>query len=174
MKFEEFKRRLKAASTEEAVKAIYASHFEIEYDTADKHDLYTPEVLFEFKHDKNFDNLKAIATVLAQTIYYVRRLKYEGSKKVVPPYLCLADNNEVVITSTVTWHTYYTNDSYDWERAPSKPDPLLVDHLVKEPDVSEIHIYKILKKSEYNAFRRKLSASLSPQMGFGFIEKKIN
>jgi hypothetical protein len=172
LEFEEFKHKLQAASTEEAVKAIYATHFDIEYDTADKHDLYTPEVLFEFKNDKNFGNLKAIATVLAQIIYYVRRLKYEGSSKVVPPFLCLADKDEAVISSTVTWHTYYTNDSYDWERAPSKPDPLLVDHLVKEPDVSKLHIFKILKKSEYNIFRKKLSEALSPQMGFGFIEKK--
>lgn len=124
MEFEEFKEKLQAASTEETVKAIYATHFAIEYDTADKHDLYTPEVLFEFKKDKNFENLKAVATVLAQIIYYVRRLKYESSNKVVPPFLCLADKNESVITPTVTWHTYYTNDSYDWERAPSKPDPL--------------------------------------------------
>lgn len=172
MEFEEFKHKLQTASTEETVKAIYATHFDIEYDTTDKHDLYTPEVLFEFKYDKNFENLKAIATVLAQIIYYVRRLKYEGSNKVVPPFLCLADKNEVIISPTVNWHTYYTNNSYDWERAPSKPDPVLVDHLVKEPDVSNLHIFKILKKSEYNAFRKKLSEALSPQMDFGFIEKK--
>lgn len=172
MEFEEFKKKLQVASTEETVKALYASHFDIEYDTSDKHDLYTPEVLFEFKYDKNFGNLKAIASVLAQVIYYVRRLKYEGSKKVVPPFLCLADKNEAVLTSTVAWHTYYTNDTYDWERAASTPDPLLIDHLVKEPDVSNLHVFKILKKPEYKAFSKKLSEALSPQMGFGFIEKK--
>ncbi|HAW82307.1 MAG TPA: hypothetical protein DCX27_22960 [Balneola sp.] len=76
MTFEEFKTKLKAAKTEETVKAIYAKYFKIDYDTADKHDLYTPQVLFEFKYDKNFQNLKALATILAQSLYYIRRLKY--------------------------------------------------------------------------------------------------
>jgi hypothetical protein len=173
MNFEEFRDKLRVASTEEAVKSVYASYFEIEYDTADKHDLYTPEVLFEFKYDKNFENLKAVASILAQILYYVRRLKFEGSDKVIPPFICLADKNEAIISSTVTWHTYYTNDSYDWDRAASKPDPKLVDHLVKEPQLSELHIYKILKKREHEAFRKKLVDSLNPQMGLGFIEKKV-
>ena len=54
MTFEEFKNRLKSAKTEETVKAVYANYFKIDYDTADKHDLYTPQVFFEFKYDKIF------------------------------------------------------------------------------------------------------------------------
>ena len=75
MVFEEFKNDLQRATTEEAVKATYARYLKIKYDTANKHDLYTNQVFFEFKLDKNFDNLKSLATILAQTLYYIRILK---------------------------------------------------------------------------------------------------
>ena len=89
MNYQEFKREINNASSEEAVKAIYATYFNIKYNTNNHHDLYTPQVFFEFKKDKNFDNLKALATILAQTLYYIRRLKYEDVKKVIPPFIAL-------------------------------------------------------------------------------------
>ena len=49
---------LNKSKTEEDVKNAYAKHFKINYDTSDRHDLYTPQVLFEFKYDKNMLNLK--------------------------------------------------------------------------------------------------------------------
>lgn len=173
MTSDEFKKELEASKTEEAVKSVYAKFFSITYDTGDRHDLYTPEVLFEFKNEKNLSNLKTLATILAQLVYYVRGLKYEGSEKVIPPYLCVADKNEAVVTETVKWHSFYTNDLYDWERAPSKPDPKLIDHLVKEPDLSSLHVYKILKKREFESFERVMKKALNPQLGFEFFEKKV-
>ncbi|NQT64833.1 MAG: hypothetical protein HQ554_01495 [FCB group bacterium] len=173
MTFEAYISGLAQAKTEETVKAVYAKYYNIKYDTANRHDLYTPEVLFEFKYDKNFENLKALATILAQSLYYIRRLKYEDIDKVIPPYISLADKNEATITYTSSWKTYYTNDAYDWKRAPSKPDPMLVDHLVKEPETAKLHIYKITKKAEHNAFSKKLKNCLHPQMEFEFGDKKV-
>lgn len=60
MTFEEFKKELDAAQTEEAVKSVYAKYFNLSYDTTHGHDLYTPQVLFEFKQKKNFQNLKLL------------------------------------------------------------------------------------------------------------------
>jgi len=173
MKYDEFKSRLKVAKTEETVKAIYAQYFSIKYDTADRHDLYTAEVLFEFKYDKNFHNLKALATILAQILYYVRRLKFGDVKKTIPFFLCLADKNEASITETNKWSTYYSNDNYDWERAPSNPDPKLIDHLVKEPETEKLHIYRINIKGEHTVFKRKLENVLNPQTNIDFGDKKI-
>ena len=173
MTYKEFKDKLKTAKTEETVKAIYAKYFKIEYDTADKHDLYTQQVLFEFKFDKNFQNLKALATVLAQILYYVRKLKYEDVRKTIPFFLCLADKNEATITETSKWSAYYSNDSYDWERPPSKPDLRLIDHLVKEPETRKMHIYRINLKGEHSAFKKNLENALHPQMILDFGDKKI-
>lgn len=173
MTFEEFKNRLKEARTEETVKAIYAKYFNVRYDTGDKHDLYTPQVLFEFKYDKNFENLKALAAILAQTLYYIRRLKYEEVEKTIPFFLCLADKNEASITETKKWSSYYSNDNYDWERPPSKPDPKLIDHLVKEPETNKLHVYRINLKGEHKAFKKNLDNALNPQMMLDFGDKKV-
>ncbi len=173
MTFDEFKNRLEKAATEEDVKAIYAGYFKIKYDTSHRHDLYTPQVLFEFKANKNFQNLKALATVLAQSLYYIRRLKYVEVEQAIPFFICLADKNEAAITETRKWSTYYSNDAYDWECAPSKPDPKLVDHLVKEPETSKLHVYKISQKLEHAAFSKNLENALNPQLLMDFDDKKI-
>ncbi len=84
MTYDDFKNSLENARTEEVVKSIYAKFFNLKYDTSHHHDPYTPQVFFEFKADKNFHNLKAIATILAQTLYYIKRLKYFEIEKVIP------------------------------------------------------------------------------------------
>ncbi len=173
MIFEEFKTKLKAAKTEETVKAIYAKYFDIDYDTSDMHDLYTPQVLFEFKYDKNLQNLKALATILAQSLYYVRRLKYGSAEKTIPYFLCLADKNEASLTETNKWSSYYSNDSYNWENPPSRPDPKLIDHLVKEPETRKIHTYRMNLKGEHSTFEKKLKNALSPQLIMDFGDKKV-
>jgi hypothetical protein len=45
--------------TEEDVKDSNAKFFNIQYDITSRHDLYTLQVLFEFKFDKNFRKLKS-------------------------------------------------------------------------------------------------------------------
>jgi len=173
MTFDDFKKRLDAATQEEVVKATYATYFKIKYDTSHHHDLYTPQVFFEFKTNKNFHNLKALSTILAQSLYYIRRLKYIAVGQPIPFFICLADKNEALLTETSKWSTYYSNDAYDWERPASKPDPKLIDHLVKEPDTSKLHVYKITQKGDHAAFKKNLENALSPQLILDFGDKKI-
>ena len=61
-----FNNGLQKANTEEDVKGVFTKHFDIQYDTAGFIDLYTKQVLFEFKFDKNLNNLKHLAVVLAK------------------------------------------------------------------------------------------------------------
>ncbi|MDR0390321.1 MAG: hypothetical protein LBH59_00305 [Planctomycetaceae bacterium] len=173
MNFEEYKTQLQNATTEEMVKACYAKYFNINYDTKNKHDLYTSNVLFEFKYNKNFQNLKNTATTLAQILYYVRRLKYHDITKKIPTYLCLANEKNAIITETNFWSSYYQSNAYDWDRAASLPDPKLVDHLVKEPETEKLHIYKIAQKGDHGIFKTKLEEALKPQQKFDFGDKKI-
>jgi hypothetical protein len=173
MTFEDFKNRLDKSTQEDEVRGIYATYFKLKYNTSNRHDLYTPQILFEFKADKNFHNLKALATILAQSLYYIRRLKYVEVEKAIPFFICLADKNEASLTETRKWSTYYTNDAYDWERPPSKPDPKLIDHLVKEPETSKLHVYSITKKQEHEDFKKNLDNALNPQMILDFGDKKV-
>ncbi len=173
MNYKDFKSRLVSAKTEETVKAIYAKYFHINYNTANNHDLYTAQVLFEFKFDKNIENIKALSTILAQVLYYIRRLIFDDSEKMVPVYLCIADRNESVITRVINWKTYYSNDAYNWELPPSKPDSMLIDHLINEPEIRKIHIYKVTQKSEHDVFKKHLDNCLCPQMELEFKDKKV-
>lgn len=173
MTFEQFRKDLEKSTQEDEVRGIYASYYKLKYNTSDRHDLYTPQVLFEFKCDKNFHNLKALATILAQSLYYIRRLKYLDVQKTIPFFICLADKNEATLTETKKWLTYYSNDTYDWERPPSKPDPMLIDHLVKEPETQRIHVYSITKNQEQEAFKKNLENALNPQLIIDFGDKKI-
>lgn len=173
MTFDDFKNRLDKATQESEVRSAYENYFKILPNSSHHHDLYTAQVFFEFKTDKNFHNLKALATILAQSLYYIRRLKYIEVEKAIPFFICLADKNEASITETNKWSTYYSNDNYDWEKPPSKPDPKLIDHLVKEPDISKLHIYKITLKGEHSAFKKNLENALNPQMILDFGDKKV-
>src|ERR1035437_6556458 len=173
MTFDDFKNKLDKATQEEVVKATYANYFKIQYDTSHHHDLYTPQVFFEFKTDKNFHNIKALATILAQSLYYIRRLKYIEVEKAIPFFICLADKNEATLTETKIWSTYYSSDAYDWERPPSKPDPKLIDHLIKEPEISKLHVYKVTQKGEHSAFKKNLDNALNPQLILDFGDKKV-
>jgi hypothetical protein len=173
MTFEEFKNQLDNATTEETVKSIYSKYFKINYDTSFKHDLYTEQVLFEFKHDKNLGNVKSLATTLAQTLYYINKIKFKSVDKKIPFFICIADKNEALITQTDSWKNYYSSEAYDWERPASKPDPKLIDHLVKEPETSKLHVYKIIQKGEHAAFKKNLENALNPQMIMDFGDKKV-
>ena len=73
--FSRFSKALLKAKTEEEVKHAYASHFALDYDTEFRHDLYSPEIFFEFKFSRSLQKRDARASVLAQVMYYVRRLR---------------------------------------------------------------------------------------------------
>lgn len=173
MTLETFIHDLDKASREEMVKDTYARYFKIKLDTTANHDLYTPQVFFEFKTDKNFGNLKALATVLAQSLYYIRSLKFGDTGKLIPLHICLADKNEAILTETNSWSAYYSSDAYDWERAASKPDPRLIDALVKEPQTGRLHVYKITQKGDHATFKRRLEEALKPQLVLDFADKKV-
>jgi len=171
-----FSNSIKKGKTEEDIKHAYAKFFDISYDTADRHDLYTPRVLFEFKFDKNFTNLKTRSQIIAQTLYYVRRLKYLGHiDKPIPPMLCLADQNEAILTETSLWKEFYDDvlNKYDWDLAPSQPDKQLVSDISVTKLAKEIHIYKISEQSEFIIFAEQLTKYLKNQLQFAFEDKKV-
>ena len=125
--FNIFIKELKQTSNEEEVKFAYAKHFNIKFKATKRRDLYTPQILFEFKYNKNFNNVRVRAAIIAQTLYYIRRIKYGNVKDPLPPVICIADVNEAFFTETIKWKKLYTREKYDWDCAPSNPDETLVN-----------------------------------------------
>ena len=142
-RYSTFHKELKKASVEEDVKAAYRKFFALPQDSSKRQDLYTEQMLFEFKYDKNFKNRHTRSEILAQILYYVHRLKFDTNSSPIPPFLCLADVNETIVTKTIVWEEFYNDSKYDWEAAPSSPDRLLIDDLEKSPKTGELRVFCI-------------------------------
>lgn len=173
-RYQRFHKELCRAEEEEDVKISYINFFNLDHDTTGKRDLYTPEVLYEFKFDKNMKDVADVSAVLAQILYYVRRLKYGDDDKSIPPYLCLADVNETVLTQTANWMSYVDNDKYDWTFAPSSPDSRLVADLTQS-DISSEHVYNLFDVAELSALDTLMASIYSHNLfGAQLVKKDIN
>ena len=129
------------AQREEDVKAAWAKTLGIDYDTSDDHDLYTPQVLFEFKFDRKSAQAANRAPVVAQVMYYLRRLKFGESKKAIPPCFCITDKAACAIGDVADWKALFTDtaERFDWDLQPSSPDPRLVAAVRKHPAFKKLH-----------------------------------
>ena len=162
--YKQFVKDLESGKTEEDIKNVYAKIFKLKYDTSDKIDLYTSNVLFEFKYNKNFENLKTRSSILAQVFYYIRKIKYSGNDKVIPGTICIADKNEVILTETIKWIKYYDNDKYDWDLTPSIPDETLVYDISINDNWKNIHIFKIQDENDFQLVYDEISNYITGQL----------
>ena len=136
--------------------------------------MYTNEVLFEFKYGKDLKRLSDVSTVLAQVLYYVHRLKYEADEKPIPPYLCLADVNETILTQTAKWMSFVDSNDYDWTLAPSSPDTLLIEDL-KKTTIGEEHVFELFNLHELIALGTQMHDIYSHNFyGAPLVKKDIN
>ncbi len=158
---------LKNTTTEEEVKLYFSKFFDVRINTGDRHDLYTREILFEFKWDKNMRKIAERAKILAQALYYIREIKYStgdiSSNKTIPGSLVLIDRNEAIIEMTIEWKTYYDSDLYDWSRTPSSPDPQLVVDISRDDRIIMTHIYELTDFQDFILFTEKLSGIYNVQ-----------
>lgn len=144
---------LKPCQNEEEVKSEFAKHFRIKYNTRRKIDLYTEKILFEFKYDQNLQNKTTRAKIVAQTLYYIRRLKYGQSTDPVPPTICVVDKNEAFFVNTSDFSTFYNaSRKYDWDRAASQPCPILVEALKQSGLLNNIHVYSFSNSEDESLF----------------------
>lgn len=169
---------LSSCQTEEEVKAEFAKYFKIKINTRYRIDLYTPQVLFEFKYDQNFHNHSAVARVIAQTLYYVRRLKYGISYDPVPPTICIVDKDEGFFVHTKDFSDYYNaSKKYDWDRAASQPCPVLVEAIERALENrsvgSDIHIYSFNSIADSQLFEESVETVLQSSL-FDTAKKSIN
>ena len=172
--FASFSKNLLKAKTEEEVKHAYASHFGLNYDTEFHHDLYSPEIFFEFKRSRSLQKRESRAAVIGQVLYYVRRLRLGHADKMVPPVICVADGHHAFFTETKTWKDFYTKEKkYDWELAPSTPDGKLVADLAAFAETEKIKVFDVLDEAEYALFSQLLTHHRAAQLAFDFRVKKL-
>lgn len=162
-----FHQNLAKAHTEEDVKASFVKEFRLAVDTSDHHDLFTPEILFEFKFDQNFQNPKILAKILAQALFYVHRIKYgvtdQFAHKDIPSFICLADRNESILTETATWSKWINREDFDWDLPPSSPDEKLISELSTDQTLLNIHVFCLDSDHDFAEFSSDLRTALDPQ-----------
>ncbi len=172
--FSSFSKALLKAKTEEEVKHAYAAHFGLDYDTEFHHDLYSPEIFFEFKFSRSLQKRNSRAAVLAQVMYYVRQLRLGHADKIIPPVICIADGQHAFFTETKKWQKFYGNEKkYDWELAPSQPDEKLVADLVAFAGTESIKVFEVLDEAEYDLFSQHLADHRAEQLTLDFRVKKL-
>lgn len=134
---------LKNSQTEEEVKNIFAKFFDLKLSTKNYIDLYTEKILFEFKFDANLKNISTRATCIAQTLYYLRRLKFglNGEIRKLSNFFAVVTKNSAIVTETKNFSKFYTNKNFDWDLAPSSPCKKLVAALADNNFVKNLHIY---------------------------------
>ena len=169
------RQRLDKARTEEDVKSAWARHLNLDYDTADDMDLYTPQVLFEFKYERNLSSASQLAPVVAQLMYYLHRLKYAGSSKGIPQTWCVADRHAVVLGEAAGWGDLYGDDGarFDWDLRPSSPDPLLISAVRAHPAFRTLLPRRLDIPAEAAALLVELDQRYSRQEAFAFGDKKL-
>ena len=166
---------LAEANTEEELKNFFAKRFKIKLETKNFIDLYTLQILFEFKLDKNLKNPKVLAEIVAQTLYYVRRLKFGNDFRPVSENICIVTKNFAAIFPTETFADFYDDkDAYNWNRAPSTPCDDLVKALADFDAIKNAFIYDLSVYALEVAFTRDLGKILNNRFGQTKNVKQIN
>lgn len=160
---------------EEEVKAEFCKFFRMKIFALRGIDHYTEQVLFEFKHGRDFGVPENAARALAQTMYYARMLKFGAGfvRYPLPPVICVADEAGAFFAETKDFARFYASksDRYDWDRAPSTPCPNLVADILKSS--GRPYVYDFASPAEEGQFVDELKKRLAAQLAFtGFLDKK--
>ena len=172
MKMQSLEKNLAEASTEEELKNFFAKFFHIKLSTKNFIDLYTPEILFEFKLDAPLKNLPVRAKTVAQTLYYIRRLKFGADSRVPSKNICVVTKNLAVFYSTAHFENFYNDKKiYDWDLAASSPCKKLVAALAEDELLKTCHVYDFAAPEDENNFIALINRNLSAQFSL-FDDKK--
>ena len=134
---------LAATETEEDLKFAFAKYMKLKPSSKNFVDLYTPKILFEFKFNANFTRLHERAKVIAQALYYIRRLKFGRDDRPLSQNICIVAKKFGVLFPTKTFADFYENDSYDWDLRASSPCKNLVNALEDCDAVKTAHVYEL-------------------------------
>ena len=141
---------IKSSKNEPALVHYFANYFKIfNFDSTNYIDLYTPEILFEFKTDENFKNHYILAKTVAQALYYAKRLYSGEDPRPLSPYISVVTKDFGAYFETNTFFDFYSNENrYDWALPPSSPCKILVSDLTNSKIITDAIIYDFANVSD--------------------------
>lgn len=159
MKPQSFISKLASANTEEAVKATYVKFLDLDFDNPDNIDLYIPPVIFEFKYNQRLEKESVRAKILAQALYYIRRIRHGKTKTAPISTICLADKDQAFFVEVRPYLHIVDNNKFDWRRAPSTPDPNIAK-AIRESGVDATGLFYIKDADSAIQFKTALCTVL--------------
>lgn len=112
---------LAEAETEEDLKFYFIKKLNLKPSSKNYIDLYTKQILFEFKLKANFKNPPQLAKCVAQALYYIRRLKFGNDERPLSSNICVISKKFGVLFPTETFAAFYDNPNYQWDLSASSP-----------------------------------------------------
>ena len=106
-----FSEILADVATEEELKNFFAKYFRIKLSTKNYIDLYTAQILFEFKFDASLTNI--------QMLYYIRHLKFGNDIRTPSKNTCIVTRGAAIFFPTEKFSAFIRHKIYDWDLAPS-------------------------------------------------------
>ena len=165
---------IQAAQTEEELKFYFANYFQIMPSTKNRVDLYTEQILYEFKLDSNLNNLQVRAKTAAQALYYVRRLKLGDDDRAPSQFFCLVSKNSAVYFQTELFADFFNNNSYDWDLKPSNPCKKLVAELINFDSLIRARVFDLNNFNDCLAFEIFINNNRKRKSSRSNVKKQIN
>ena len=162
------------AQTEEELKFAFVKYFDLPFSTKNHVDLYTEQILFEFKLDDNLKNLKIRAKTAAQALYYVRRLKLGDDERAPSQFVCLVSKNSASILQTELFADFFNSNAYDWDLKPSNPCKKLVADLINFDSLIRARVYDLNNFSDCLDFEIFINNNRKRQTSLFKLKKQIN
>ena len=131
------------SENEEDFKFAFAKYMKLKPSSKNFIDLYTPEILFEFKFNADLKNPSKLAKCVAQTLYYVRRLKFGNDNRPLSQNICVVSKKFGAVFATKDFAAFYEKNSYDWDLRPSSPCKNLVADLQTSEIITGAHVYDL-------------------------------
>ena len=175
---------LSACETEEEVKFNFIRFFQsklprtFKFDSRKNIDFYTPQILFEFKYDGGLNEIGRRARAFAQSLYYIRRLKYGSDSRVPSRLIAVVDKKSAAIIPADDLSSYYVksaaSDQFDWDLAPSTPCKKLIAALVNETVIQQCRVYNFDVPSDADEFVSLVKIIYLRDTNIVAVKKNIN
>jgi hypothetical protein len=131
------------------------------------------DVLFVFRRDKKL-SASRLASVVAQGLYTLRKIRYEETEREMPAYICGVAREEAFICESAPFASFYgkrTDKEYDWDRTPASPCPVLVRDLLSSAPLYGVRVYSL--KNEEDGCRSRARYSARPRRTRRYARRTI-
>ena len=175
---------LSDCANEEEVKVAFIQFFRsklprtFKFDSRKNIDFYTPQILFEFKFDGGLNEVSRRARAFAQSLYYIRRLKYGSDVRVPSRLIAVVDKKSAAIIPADDLSTYYEksarSDQFDWDLAPSTPCKKLIAALIDESVIQQCRVYNFADHQDADEFVSLVKIIYLRDTNIIAVKKNIN